>query len=231
MLLKHGLVVASLVAVSLSAFAKDITTNGLSQSDFRGLSEDLGAALSYKPLTPTAPLGITGFDMGLAATATKIKNSDAFRNAGAGDVSTVVVPSLRFNKGLPLDLDVGVMVGEVPGTNVRLWGGELRYAIVSGGATMPAIGIRGSYTKLTGLSHVHSLRRNRQGVGLEHATGHPLYDSVERILLAEQGVRRSQSQLWRGESRIRGRPNRRCDQLRREARVSVLKDGEVNGPC
>src|SRR5258708_17205501 len=148
--LKRGLVVASLFAVSLPAVAADINQiQTLTQDDFHKLSQDLGAALSYKPLTPTAPLGITGFDMGLAVTATSIKNSDVLKKAGAGDHSTLPVPSLRLNKGLPLNLDVGVMVGAVPGTNVRLYGGELRYAIVSGGAALPAIGVRGSYTKLT----------------------------------------------------------------------------------
>ena len=165
---KRSLAAAALLTLSLPAFPRDINVGGLSQSDFRGLSEDLGAALSYKPLTPAAPLGVTGFDLGLAATATKIKNTDALKNAGGGDHSTVVVPSLRFNKGLPLDLDVGVMWGEVPGTNVRLWGGELRYAIVSGGATMPAIGIRGSYTKLTG---VDQLDFNTKGLDLSISKG------------------------------------------------------------
>ena len=55
--LKRGLVI-SLFAVSLPVAAKDINIQPLNQSDFHALSEDLGAALSYKPLTPTAPLGI-----------------------------------------------------------------------------------------------------------------------------------------------------------------------------
>lgn len=167
---KRSLVVAALLTVSLPAFAKDINLGGLNnnQAEFRALSEDLGAALSYKPLTPAAPLGVTGFDLGLAATATKIKNSTAFNDAGGGDHSTVAVPSLRFNKGLPLNLDVGVMWAEVPGTNVRLWGGELRYAIVPGGAAMPAIGIRGSYTKLTG---VDQLGFNTKGLDLSISKG------------------------------------------------------------
>jgi len=64
--LKRGLVVVSLLAVSLPAVAGDINNiPALSQPNFRLLSEDLGAALSYKPLTPTAPLGITGFDLAL----------------------------------------------------------------------------------------------------------------------------------------------------------------------
>jgi len=153
--LRRGLVVVSLFAVSLPVVAADIDKiQTLTQDDFHKLSQDLGAALSYKPLTPTAPLGITGFDMGIAVTATSIKNSDVLQKAGAGDHSTLPVPSLRLHKGLPLDLDVGVMVGGVPGTNVRLYGGELRYAIVSGGVAMPAIGVRGSYTKLTGVDQL-----------------------------------------------------------------------------
>jgi len=167
--LKRGLVVASLFAVSLPAVASNIDNlKALSQPEFRALSEDLGAALSYKPLTPTTPLGITGFDVGLAVTATKIKNSDLLQKAGAGDHSTLPVPSLRLNKGLPLDIDVGLMVGAVPGTNIRLYGGELRYAIVSGGAALPAIGIRGSYTKLTG---VDQLDFNTKGVDVSISKG------------------------------------------------------------
>src|SRR6267378_1109414 len=167
--LKRGLVVAFLFAVSLPAAASNIDQlQNLSQPQFRALSEDLGAALSYKPLTPTTPLGITGFDLGLAVTATKIKNSDLLQRAGAGNHSTLPVPSLRVHKGLPLGLDVGVMVGAVPGTNIKLYGGELRYAIVPGGAALPAIGIRGSYTKLTG---VDQLDFDTKGVDLSISKG------------------------------------------------------------
>src|SRR5260221_4287707 len=106
---KRGLVI-SLFAVSLPVAAKDINIQPLNQSDFHALSEDLGAALSYKPLTPTAPLGITGFDVGIAVTDTKLQNSAVFAKAGA-DISNAAVPSLRVNKGLPFGIDVGVMAG------------------------------------------------------------------------------------------------------------------------
>ena len=153
--LKRSLVFVSLLGVSLPAVAGDINNiKGLSQPNFRLLSEDLGAALSYKPLTPTAPLGITGFDLGIAATSTKLQNSSVFNTAGGGDHSSVIVPSLRLNKGLPFGIDVGVMYSSVPSTNIRLVGGELRYAIISGGAATPAIGIRGSYTKLSGVDQL-----------------------------------------------------------------------------
>jgi len=167
--LKRGLVVVSLLTVSLPVVAADINQiQTLTQDDFHKLSQDLGAALSYKPLTPTTPLGITGFDLGLAVTATSIKNSDVLQKAGAGDHSTLPVPSLRLHKGLPLGVDVGAMVGGVPGTNVRLYGAEVRYAFVAGGAATPAIGVRGSYTKLTG---VDQLDFNTKGLDLSISKG------------------------------------------------------------
>ncbi len=171
--LKRGLVVASLLAVSLPAVAGDINNiQGLSQPNFRLLSEDLGAALSYKPLTPTAPPGITGFDLGIAATSTKLQNSSVFATAGGGSHSSVIVPSLRLSKGLPFGIDVGVMYSSVPSTNIKLYGGELRYAIVPGGVAMPAIGIRGSYTKLTG---VDQLDFDTKGVDLSISKGFTIF--------------------------------------------------------
>ena len=41
--------------------ANNIDLTGLGQTTFKEFSEDLGSALSYKPVTPPAPLGITGF--------------------------------------------------------------------------------------------------------------------------------------------------------------------------
>jgi hypothetical protein len=167
--LKPSLVVVSLIAVSLPVVAADINQiQALSQTQFRAFSEDLGAALSYKPLTPTEPLGITGFDIGIAATSTKLQNSSVFTTAGAGDLTSVVVPSLRLHKGLPFGIDVGFMYSAVPSTNIKLLGGELRYAFVSGNVAMPAIGIRGSYTKLSG---VDQLEFSTRGVDLSISKG------------------------------------------------------------
>ena len=166
MKLKLACFAASLV--SLPAVAGDINIQPLTQAEFRLLSEDLGAALSYKPLTPAAPLGVLGFDMGLAVTTTKLENSAVLNKAGGGDHSSVAAPTLRFNLGLPLGIDVGAMYGTVPGTNVRLTGGELRYAILSGGVAEPAIGLRGSYTKLTG---VDQLELNTLGVDVSISKG------------------------------------------------------------
>jgi hypothetical protein len=155
MLMRYG-IAALLAAASLPAVAGDINNiGGLNQGQFHDFSQDLGSALSYKPLTPTEPLGLFGFDLGIAATDTKVKNTSLFQIVGAGnDVSTIVVPQLRANVGLPFSFDVGAMYAEASGTNARLAGGELRWSFVPGSTVMPAIGVRGAFTKLAGVDQL-----------------------------------------------------------------------------
>lgn len=127
----------------------------LSQEEFRLLSEDLGGALSYRPQTPTEPLGTAGFDVGIALTAARLKNTDIFERATSDDVpSTLPIPTLRAYKGLPLGFDVGLMYAQIPGSNIKYFGGELRYALIQGGITTPAIGVRGNFTKVSGIEQM-----------------------------------------------------------------------------
>ncbi len=127
----------------------NLVTAGFTQSDFKVFSEDMGAALSYKPITPPTPLGITGFDVGLEVTSTKMRNFDT---ATGGTTNNLVIPKLHVYKGLPLNFDVGAFYSSVPTTNIKFYGGELRYAVLEGGVALPAVGIRGAVTKLSGVS-------------------------------------------------------------------------------
>ncbi len=126
-------------------------TGGTAQADFKTFSEDLGSALSYKPVTPAAPLGITGFDIGLEVTSTKMRNLEL---ATGGTTNNLIVPKLHVYKGLPLNFDVGAFYSSVPTTNIKFYGGEIRYAILEGGVALPAVGIRGALTKMTGVNQL-----------------------------------------------------------------------------
>lgn len=129
--------------------------NQLIQTDFRRLSEDLGAALSYKAVIPATPLGLTGFDIGVEVTATQLENRDAWDRASSGTApDTLYVPRLHVHKGLPAGFDIGAFYTSVPGSNIKLWGAELRYAIFGGGALTPALGLRGTYSKLSGVDQL-----------------------------------------------------------------------------
>lgn len=125
--------------------------NFSAQSDFKAFSEDLGSALSYKAVTPPVPLGITGFDLGLEVTSTKMRN---LAQATGSSLTNLIVPKLHVYKGLPLNIDIGAFYSPVTNTNIKLYGGELRYAILEGGMALPAVGIRGALTKLSGVSQL-----------------------------------------------------------------------------
>ena len=143
---------------SQSASAADFTAlQFLSQSNFRLLSEDFGSALSYKPVTPAEPLGITGFDIGLEVTSTDISKSGAalkLATSNAVDITRMIVPKLHIAKGLPFGIDVAAFISAVPSTNIKLMGGELRYAIMSGGVALPAVAVRAAMTSMTGVDEL-----------------------------------------------------------------------------
>ena len=131
------------------------TLQNLGQAEFRAFSEDLGSALSYKPVTPAAPLGITGFDVGLELSATEMKkSSNIWAKASGSSLDTLYIPKLHIAKGLPFGLDVAAFISTIPTTNITLYGADLRYALLEGGVAMPAVSVRGAFTRLSGVSQL-----------------------------------------------------------------------------
>ncbi len=125
------------------------------QPEFNAMTEDFGAALSYKAITPAEPLGLIGFDFGLELTATKLSSIDKWGNAiGNKDLSYLPLPKLHVHKGLPFGIDLGAVYSQVPSTDIQYWGGEIRYSFVSGNLAIPAVAVRGSYTQLVGIDEL-----------------------------------------------------------------------------
>ncbi len=123
------------------------------QQTFKLFSEDMSSALSYKAVAPAEPLGITGFDIGVELSATKMSNAKDWQSAVSGNdsIDTLYVPKLHAHKGLPFDIDVGLVYTSIPTTNIKIVGGELRYAFISGNVAIPALAVRGTFTKLSGV--------------------------------------------------------------------------------
>ncbi len=162
-------------AAGQTAHAADLSNfNSLTATEFRALSEDLGAALSYKALVPAEGLGVIGFDLGVAATGTVLKNREVFKKvvSGASVPGSLPVVSVRAVKGLPFDIDVGVALGAVPGTNVRTAGGELRWAFVGGGTLTPAIAVRAAINQVNG---VDQLKLNTSSLDVSISKGFALF--------------------------------------------------------
>ena len=142
------------------------------QPPFRLLSEDLGAVLSYKPLSPGEPLGITGFDLGIEVSATRLENAAVYASVTGDSTSTLYLPRVHVHKGLPFGIDLGASYAAVPDSNIKLWGAEVRYAILKGGTTSPALALRGSYTALDGVSQ---LKFTTAGVDLSISKGFAIF--------------------------------------------------------
>lgn len=150
-------VLATTATYSLSAMADDLDTlQNLAQGEFHSLTKDMGAALSYKSLAPAETLGITGFDLGLAVTGAKLDSVAAWEKASGGDSipSTLPIPTLRLAKGLPFNIDVGAFYTAVPSSNIKLYGGEVRWAFVAGSTAVPAIALHATYGKVTGVDQL-----------------------------------------------------------------------------
>jgi hypothetical protein len=145
---------AAALAAAPTAYAADFNAIGtLTQAEFRAFSEDLAAAVSYKGLIPSEGLGITGFDIGISATGTELVNRATLSKAAGGSSVPKVLPvgALRLVKGLPFDIDVGVVQMSVGDSNVRATGGELRWAFVGGSTVVPAVALRVSGSKVSGV--------------------------------------------------------------------------------
>lgn len=151
--MKRILFFAALLAIVQPLQAADDIDNigALAQDEFAGLSDDLNAILAYRGVQPAEPLGIIGFDVGVEATYIDVESRSAWQTATGDDLSGVPVARIAVNKGLPLGFDVGAFYSTVPGSNARLVGGQLRYAIVEGGVVTPAIGVRAAVTRLEGV--------------------------------------------------------------------------------
>ncbi len=156
--------------------ANNITAlQNLGQADFKALSEDLSSALSYKPVSPAAPLGVTGFDLGLEVTQTDMAKSSQIWSkvtGGGNTLSSLYVPKLHLTKGLPLGFDIGLVYSKIPTTNISLLGGELKYAILDGGMATPAVAVRGAFTRLSG---VDQLSFNTKSLDLSISKGFAMF--------------------------------------------------------
>ena len=147
--------------VAAPAMAKVTFTlpNDFTRDDFQSLTRDTGLAISYVPLAPAEPLGggiLPHADLGVEFTGAQINSeADYFTRAvnNPNDLPNIL-PEFKAHAqvGLPvIPIDLGIVYGTVPATDIKLIGYELKYAVLKGGLVMPAVAIRGAYTKLSGV--------------------------------------------------------------------------------
>jgi len=138
-------------------------------AEFTALVKDLGAALSYKAVSPAENLGLIGFDVGIEVTRTSME-SNAWKTATAGDGSgNFMVPKVHAHLGIPfIGIDVGAFYTEIPNSNISVFGAEVKYEVVEGGTVTPAVSLRGTVTDLTG---VDDFELSTKGIELSISKG------------------------------------------------------------
>ena len=102
--------------------------------------------------SPSCPI-----DIGVETTATKINEDKDYWKKSVKDQnpsSYLVSPRLHVQKGLPFGFDIGLAVGQVLNPNITYAGGEVKYAILKGGALEPAVAVRGSYSQTIGVDQL-----------------------------------------------------------------------------
>lgn len=142
------LTAALLGVLSLPAYGKSVEiqltcTSANCQRQFQSVSEDLVATIDYKAVGPAEATGLVGFGVGVVAGYVPVDVKADWADVTGQNFSGFTLVGLQVTKGLPLGIDVGAFYTEVPGTNVNIYGGELRYAILEGSTVSPAVALRG----------------------------------------------------------------------------------------
>lgn len=118
-------------------------------AEFRDLSEAIADAIVFPNLGPASPGGMAGFEVLAAAGGPRVKTSSSWWRYGVNGSTTAGVMAAGrgvIRKGLPLRLDVGLQVGKL--LSERLWGAELRWALLAGGVVEPAVALRVSHSRI-----------------------------------------------------------------------------------
>lgn len=121
------------------------------QRQFQSVSEDLVATIDYKAVGPAEATGLVGFGVGVVAGYVPVDIKADWVDVTGQDFSGFTLVGLQVTKGLPLGIDIGAFYTEVPDTNVTIYGGEVRYAILEGSTVSPALALRGSYVTVEGI--------------------------------------------------------------------------------
>ena len=152
--LRAALFLAGLAAIGPAGGADFDALGALSEDEFETLVENLGAATHFRPQAPAEPLGVLGADVALELSATEVDRRPFERAGGELELDWLAVPRLHAQKGLPFNLDVGALVAALPETGATIIGVELRLALLEGGVAVPAVSVRGAYSRLQGVTEL-----------------------------------------------------------------------------
>ncbi len=142
----------------------------LTQAQWAKFTREASEMVTFKSLALAEPLGTRNVTVGLDYSRTPVDQHDpawinTFVHPDAdcplGD--QIVMPTLRARAGVSSRMDVGALWTKAPGANYGLVGGEIKYALLTESARVPAAAVRTSAVLLTG---VRDFNMNIYSLGL-----------------------------------------------------------------
>jgi len=127
-------------------FAATVT---IPPAEFKKASEELGAVIAYRNLAPASALGVGGFDVGVDVGGIDISSSYLIDNS---TYARIYMTRARARVGLPWGVTIGGMCGWSPNSPIKQYGLEVGKELLADGLLTPAIGVRGTYSRLNGLA-------------------------------------------------------------------------------
>jgi hypothetical protein len=168
-MLRAALAATLLAVTALPAHAakNDILLNvAMDQQTFDKFVDEAGYMIAYTSLAPAEPEGLLGFQAGISATMVNIDSATwGPALATLSTPSRLVVPRLQARKGLLFGIDVGASYIQVPSSNIKVYGAEIRKAILRGNMLIPAISLTAHGSQLQGVNDL-DLKVYGAGVGV-----------------------------------------------------------------
>ncbi|MDH5527613.1 MAG: hypothetical protein OEY97_09940 [Nitrospirota bacterium] len=186
-----ALALLAVTALPAHAAKYDILlANSLTQGEFDTFVDEAGYMIAYTSLAPAEPEGLLGFQAGISATSVNIDTAIWGKTLETLNTpSTLIVPRLQARKGLLFGIDVGASYIQVPSSNIKVYGAEVRKAILRGNMLFPAISLTAHGSQLQG---VNDLDLKTYGVGVGVSKGFLMltpYGGVD--MLRVEGVENS----------------------------------------
>ncbi len=114
--------------------------------------KETGTMLYFNPVSVSSGFGVLGFNISLSAGVVNISQSN-WELAMPTD-NTLTFTEISLRKGITDNLAVGLMVRDYSDINSNVWAFSGNYRILKGGALMPSLVARATYSSLSGNSYM-----------------------------------------------------------------------------
>lgn len=143
--------------------------NSISNDDFVTLMRPFLAVTRFTFLHSAAPLGVTGFDIGVGVSGVSLPDSTmtiakSTLREGNDLNETLIAPRLNIQKGLPFDIDLGATAIMPLGGDLIAAGAALQWTVINSPSPAPNMALRVAHTMWFGTKSVQAQTTLAEGI-------------------------------------------------------------------